>query len=93
MKSIEEIKRKACIDSDSLIKTLECFDLSLDDVGVFFLNENASFEQVDSKDYPVCIFYSAKKDEIKQLKVDFTHEKIKESVKNHKKIRNYSIAS
>jgi len=92
MKTVEEIKLEAYDSSESLHRTLMTYDLTLDEVGVFYLDNTTNLEQVDTRKYPVSIFYSIIKDEIKQLKVDFTNEKIKEAVK-HQKTKYGSIAS
>ncbi len=92
MKTVEQIKLEAYNSSQSLSKTLQAYNLTLDDVGVYFLNDNINWEDVDTRIYPIGIFYSISKDEVKQFKIDFTNDKIKEAVRL-KKVGVFSIAS
>lgn len=93
MKTAEEIKAEAYNSSDSLYKVLNIYNLTLDEVGVYYLDSKTTLEEVDTRSYPISIFYSISKDKIKQLKVDFTNEKIKEAVIQSKRVRQISIAS
>lgn len=84
IKSAEEIKETACSEDVSLAKILETYNLTFDDIGLFFIDKNIINRNDDGKTYPVNIFYSLRKEEIYQLKVDFTHERIREAIKQDK---------
>ena len=92
IKNINDIKNEACNSDVSLAKVLETYCLNLDDVGLFFIDKNIIECCDDEKNYPINIFYSLQKDEIHQLKVDFTHTKIKDAVRVERN-KNYTIAS
>lgn len=85
IKDSDTIKYEACQNDVSLSKILEIYNLSFFDIGLFFIDKNIAEIINDNVDnYPINIFYSLQKDEIHQIKVDFTHNKIKEVIRLEK---------
>lgn len=74
----DEIREQALAHKNGKLKqTLEDYNLTINDVGVFFYDEDTQMlEPVEDRSYPVNLCYSVNQEKVTGMYFNFEHTKI-----------------